>query len=74
MDITVLRKEEVLLLAAELRMDINSRLRKPEIRTAIEEVGFEEDELTDAWEKICRERKRSRKRGNKGRQKFSSKK
>ncbi|KAH6928340.1 hypothetical protein HPB50_014582 [Hyalomma asiaticum] len=56
MDITVLRKEELLLLAAELGMDINSRLRKPEIRAAIEEVGFEEDELTDAWEKICRER------------------
>ncbi|KAH6920764.1 hypothetical protein HPB50_028250 [Hyalomma asiaticum] len=56
MDITVLRKEEFLLLAAELGMDINSRLRKPEIRAAIEEVGFEEDELTDAWEKICRER------------------
>ncbi|KAH6927339.1 hypothetical protein HPB50_001990 [Hyalomma asiaticum] len=56
MDITVLRKEELLLLAAELGMDINSRLRKPEIRAAIKEVGFEEDELTDAWEKICRER------------------
>ncbi|KAH6935762.1 hypothetical protein HPB50_009441 [Hyalomma asiaticum] len=56
MDITVLRKEELLLLAAELGMDINSRLRKPEIRAAIEEVGFQEDELTDAWEKICRER------------------
>ncbi|KAH6940363.1 hypothetical protein HPB50_027094 [Hyalomma asiaticum] len=56
MDITVLRKEELLLLAAELGMDINSRLRKPEIRATIEEVGFEEDELTDAWEKICRER------------------
>ncbi|KAH6924455.1 hypothetical protein HPB50_017851 [Hyalomma asiaticum] len=56
MDITVLRKEELLLLAAELGMDINSRLRKPEIRAAIEEVGFEEDELTGAWEKICRER------------------
>lgn len=37
-------------------MDINSRLRKPEIRAPIEEVGFEEDELTDAWKKICRER------------------
>ncbi|KAH6935657.1 hypothetical protein HPB50_007475 [Hyalomma asiaticum] len=56
MDITVLRKEELLLLAAVLGMDINSRLRKPEIRAAIEEVGFEEDELTDAWEEICRER------------------
>ncbi|KAH6919808.1 hypothetical protein HPB50_029203 [Hyalomma asiaticum] len=56
MDITVLRKEELLLLAEELGMDINSRLRKPEIRAAIEEVGFEEDELRDAWEKICRER------------------
>ncbi|KAH6941172.1 hypothetical protein HPB50_014591 [Hyalomma asiaticum] len=56
MDIAVLRKEELLLLAAELGMDINSRLRKPEIRAAVEEVGFEEDELTDAWEKICRER------------------
>ncbi|KAH7931958.1 hypothetical protein HPB51_029640 [Rhipicephalus microplus] len=53
MDIGVLKKEELLLLAVELSLDINSRLRKPEIRSAIIEGGFEEDELSEAWEKIC---------------------
>ncbi|KAH7983282.1 hypothetical protein HPB52_010607 [Rhipicephalus sanguineus] len=56
MDIAVLKEEELLLLAAELGMDISNRLRKPEIRSAIDEVGFEEDELTEAWEKMCREK------------------
>lgn len=57
MDIGVLKKEELLLLAVELSLDINSRLRKPEIRSAIIEGGFEEDELSEAWEKICEEKK-----------------
>ncbi|KAH7966020.1 hypothetical protein HPB49_013053 [Dermacentor silvarum] len=57
MNIRQLKKEELLLLAAELGMDISHKLRKPEIRTAIDEVGFEEDEITYAWEKIHPESK-----------------
>ncbi|KAH7981077.1 hypothetical protein HPB49_021368 [Dermacentor silvarum] len=61
MDIRVLKKEELLLLAAELGMDISHKLRKPKIRTVIDEVGLKEDELTYAWEKIRREGKKGRK-------------
>lgn len=54
MDIRKLTKDELLLLAEELGVEVSQKMRKPEIRCAIQEVDFEEDEIAEAWEKICR--------------------
>ena len=54
MDIRKLTKDELLLLAEELGVDVSPKMRKPEIRCAIQEVDFEENEIAEAWEKRCR--------------------
>ncbi|KAH6947069.1 hypothetical protein HPB50_016988 [Hyalomma asiaticum] len=54
MDIRKLTKDELLLLAGELGVEVNQKMRKPEIRCAIQEIDFEEDEIEEAWDKICR--------------------
>ncbi|KAH7951923.1 hypothetical protein HPB52_015444 [Rhipicephalus sanguineus] len=64
--------DELLLLAEELGVEVSQKMRKPEIRCAIQEVDFEEDEIAEAWEKICRiekeraEAREGKNRGNKG--------
>ncbi|KAH7957394.1 hypothetical protein HPB52_018544 [Rhipicephalus sanguineus] len=72
MDIRKLTKDELLLLAEELGVEVSQKMRKPEIRCAIQEVDFEEDEIAEAWEKNAALRKNGQKlekeknRGNKG--------
>lgn len=64
MDLTKCMKDELLPLAAELRLEVNGKMRKPEIRRAIQR-WISRNDITDVWAKICQV-KRKRKRSERG--------
>lgn len=54
--LTNLKKTELLLLASELGLDVDRKLRKVGVKEAIEAADFDSEEIGEAWEEIVKKK------------------